>query len=353
MKTGFIDWTENTLHVYVFQKKADHYKLIDSSTHPLEGELDEETLKSLPADDCDNIFLSIPLSTLTLREQEFPFSDRDKIRDTIPFELEGILLGDISDYSIDHIITESYDISSKVLAACIEKSRLRQIIDMFSSADLEPRVITSLDLQLSEGKSEALIGDAVSDSEVRMESAGKEITEPSINLRQGDLAYMGDVENLIRKLRVTAVLVLIFLIVLAANSAFRLTTLKNENSLMAGEIQKVYRRVFPEDKKIIDADRQFKGNMKRLIEKKAALEGIPVLDILQDVAVQNNRKITLTEFNVDGNNLVIKGTAQSFEDVETLKNDFAPLFADVKVTDSDATADKKINFTIVMHNKKA
>ncbi len=353
MKTGFIDWTESSLNLYIFEKQGSQYKLIDTSSCPMEGELDPEALKSLPTSGCDNICLSMPLNLLTLREQTFPFSDKDKIRATISFELEGILLGSISDYVIDHIIIESFDAGSRVLAVCMEKAKLKNIINVFSSAGLEPRFITSLNLRLMEGKSEELLTETISDTDVRAEAARQEILYPLINLRRDKLAYMGDVVKFIRKLRLTAALVLILLIVIAANSIFSLITLKKEHNLLTNEIQDVYRRVFPEDKKIIDADRQFKGNMNSLIKKKTALVGIPVLEIVQDIAAQNSKNITLHEFIADGKNLIIKGTAGSFEDVESLKNNMASIFKEVKVTDSGATADKKINFTIVMQEKTA
>jgi len=353
MKTGFIDWTENNLNLYVFEKRAGQYNLLDSSSFPLEGELDTEALNSLPVARCDNICLSVPLDLLTLREQAFPFSEKDKIRDTLPFELEGVLLGSTSDYVIDHIIIESYEVGSRVLAVCMEKSRLKKIIDMFSSADLEPKLITSLDARLSGGKSEALLEAAVSDAAIRAEAARQEVSGPLINLRRDELAYMGDVVKLVGKLRMTAVLVLILLIVLAANSTFRFMTLKKEHKLFTDEIDGIYRQVFPEDKKIIDTDRQFRGNMNMLIKKKTALGGVPVLDIMKDIAEQNNKNVTLHEFSADGKNIIIKGTAKSFEDVEALKNKIAALFKEIKVTDSGATVDKLINFTIVMREKTA
>jgi hypothetical protein len=47
----------------------------------------------------------------------------------------------------------------------------------------------------------------------------------------------------------------------------------------------------------------------------------------------------------------MKGSALAFEDVESVKNSLASLFDNVKVMDSSAGADKKINFTIVMQEK--
>lgn len=353
MKTGFIDWTENTLNFYAFEKRAGQYYLVDSTSFPLEEEPGLETLKSLPSAGCDNICLSVPLNLLTLREQTFPFSDKDKIRDTISFELEGIVLGSISDYVMDHVIIESYEVGSMVLAVCIEKSKLKKIIDMFSSADLEPKLITSLDARLCEGKSEVLLEATISDPAVRAEAARQDLSDPLINLRRNDLAYMGDVTKFVGRLRLTAVLVLILMIVLAVNFTFTFMSQKKEYKLLSEEIEGVFRQVFPEDKKIIDAERQFKGNMNMLIKKKAALGGVPVLDIMKNIAEQNIKNVTLHEFNADGKNIIIKGTANSFEDVEALKNNIAAFYKEVKVTDSGATADKKINFTIVMQEKTA
>lgn len=353
MKTGFIDWTEHALNLYIFEKQAGQYKFTDSSSFPINGELDPDSLKPLLTSGCGNIFLSIPLRLLTLREQTFPFSDKNKIRETIPFELEGILLGNVSNYSIDHISIEDLDVGSKVLAVCIEKAELKKIIDMFSSAALEPKVITSLDLRLSGGSSEKLFEEAVSDIESRVEAARQELQAPSINLRQQELAYMGDIVKFIKNIRLTASLLLILIIILAANSAFRLITLKNEHKQLTSEIRTIYHQVFPQDKKIIDAGRQFRGNMNMLINKKAALGGIQVLDILQDLAEQNNSNVQLHEFSADGKNIVIKGAAQSFEDVEALKNNIALFFKDVKVTDSETTAARKVNFTIIMQEKTA
>ena len=353
MKTGFIDWTKSSLNIYVYERQAGIYALTDSLSYPLEDELDREALSSLSASGCTVFFLSIPLNLLTLREETFPFTDEEKIRDTLPYELEGMLLGDIKNYLVEHMIVESFDGGSKVLAICIETAKLKQIIDMFSSADLEPKVITSLDVRLSGGKSDVLLEETFSDSATRAEAARQEITDPSMNLRRGELSYMGDIVSFISKLRQTALLVLILVVVLAANSTFSLITHRKEHTVLTNEIQGMFRQIFPEDKKIIDPDRQFKGNMNTLLKKNAALSGIPVLDIVRNISLQNSRKVTLHEFNADGKNLILKGTAKTFEDVESLKNTLASHFKDVNVTDSGATADKKINFTLVMQERGA
>ena len=151
MNTGFIDWQKDSLTLYVFDKRGSHYELSDTNTIPLENSLTAEALTSLVTTGVNTVYLSIPADELTLREQDFPFADDEKIRDTINYELEGILLGNVHDYTIDHIVIESSDLNSKVLAVCLENSKLNAILETFSTAGLEPKVITSIDLAVSIG----------------------------------------------------------------------------------------------------------------------------------------------------------------------------------------------------------
>jgi type II secretory pathway component PulL len=353
LKTGFIDWTENNLHFYLLDKQGGQIRILDSHSVPIDEELNPSLLTSFIKVKTDEIYLSLPLDLLTLREISFPFSDRSKISNTISYELEGILIGNTNDYSIDHIVIESTDGSSKVLAACIEKKKLQEIIGMLSALDLEPKVITSLDLQLSGGDSNKLFDEAVSDKESRAAAALQELLNPSINLRQDELFYQGDIERLKKKLRLTAVLSIIILIILSTSSGLSFINLNKEQKSLNNKIESIYRGVFPEDKKIVDVGRQFKGKMNTLIKKKEALAGIPVLDILRNIAVKKDRKITLHGFNSDGKNLIIKGAAKSFEDVESFKNTLATEFKGVKVMDSETSADKQIIFSIIMQEKTA
>ncbi|RJQ50362.1 MAG: hypothetical protein C4538_00340 [Nitrospiraceae bacterium] len=347
MKTGFIDWTEGQINLYVFAGQ-EH---VDTVSVPLEGEPDSSVLSSLLTSGLDQIYLSLPYLSLSLRELTFPFSDKNKIRDTISFELEGLLLGSVNDYVIDHIVTDSGNGSSRVIAACIEKARLRGIIEACLSAGLEPKVITSIDLRLADADVGKLMAGSTSDAGERTNAAQKELLTPSINLRQEELAYTGDIERMKKSLRITASLVLALMLIFSAFSILKFTSAKKQNASLNGELQALYQSVFPEDKKIIDPVKQFKGNLNMLREKKSVLAGIPSLHILDSISNINNRSVTLTEFSSDGKNIIIKGTAAAFQEVDNLKNSLSEQFDGVKVVNSDATADKKINFTLLMQEK--
>ena len=352
MSTGFIDWTETGLTLFVFEKNGAQYVLTDTLSVSLDGELDPSTLAKLVKAGMRDVYLSLPLDLLTLREQAFPFDDPDKIRDTIAFELEGVLLGSTEEYAIDHIVIESVNSGSNVLAVCLEKKKLKDIIDIFSSAGLDPKGITSLDICISGGRTEGLFEEIISDPEVRAEAAAGELSALSINLRQEEMSYTGDIERFKKGLRFTALLGLILVTILALNISISLMAEKKEQKLLITKTESAYRTIFPEDRKIVNIERQLAGNIKMLEQKKAALMGIPVLNLLRTIADRKKSGITLNEFSADGKNIIIKGTAGSFEDVDTLKNSLSQTFNGIKVMDSGAGADKKIGFTIIMQEKR-
>ncbi len=351
MSVGFIDWTDKKLNLYTFEKKGNEYTLADTLSVLIGDELDQSLLKSIVRTNIEKIYLSVPSHLLSIRALSFPFTDKAKIKDTISYELEGILLGSTGDYSIDYMITGSSESGTHVLSACMEKTKVKAIIDLFSSVGLEPVVITSLDLRFSRGNIEALLEEPAVGEEVRAETAKEELVNPSINLRQDELSYKGDIERIKKSLRLTGILILILLLLLGAYTTIKLISLKKENAMLTKEINTVYHNAFPRDTKIVDVVRQFKGNMNTLIEKKTILGGTPLADILLDISNLKNKNIILSELNADEKNVTIKGSAQSFENVDEFKNALSSSFIDVKIIDSKASFDNKINFSIIMREK--
>lgn len=354
---GFIDWTEEKITLHTFNKKRGQYTLADSVSVPVEGRLNSSALIPLVRPGIERIHLSVPVNLLTIRELDFPFSNKNKIKDTIPYELEGMVLGNVSEYSIDYIIKDksaSVNLSatgSQVLAVCIEKTKLREILDLFSSAGLEPISVTSIDLRFSVKNIEILFESPSLGEKIRAEAAREDIANPLINLRQNEFVYKGDIDRIKSSLRFTAVLASVLLLLLSLDLTLKLTSLKKENNLLANEINSLYRKTFPDEKKIVDAIRQFKGNFNAIKGKKAVLGGVPVLNELLNIAGLKNKNITLDEFSADEERIIIKGSAASFENVDAFKNTLASSFKEIKIIDSVASPDKKIHFSIIMKEK--
>ncbi|MBI4710210.1 MAG: hypothetical protein HY759_03785 [Nitrospirae bacterium] len=349
-RIGFFDWTEDRLSLHVFEQRGSRYAHVSSASVTLSGQLTASSIISLAKGSYERIFLSVPQKLLSVRELNFPFSDKDKIKNAIPYELDGLLLGETDNYCMDHLTAGYSGGGSRALAVSIEKTRLKEIVGMFSSVNLEPAAVTSIDIRLSMGDAGIIFKNASFDENVRLKAVIDEVEKPSINLRREELSYTGDVRRLSKSLRMTTALALILLIMLCSETVISFFWEKKENARLSREITALYRECFPEDAKIIDPVRQFRGNLSSLTERKAILTGAPVLDILLQVA-ESKKNISIYEFNMDEKNIFLKGAAVSFEDVDSFKNTLRPSFSDVKVMDSKTSPDKKINFVITMKVK--
>ncbi len=349
---GFIDWTENALHFYTFNKSNGRFTHESTRSIDIDNKVDTASLSGLSDSGLRHIYLSLPASLLSLRELEFPFSDERKIADTIAYELEGLLLSDTDSFSIDHIVTESGDDRSKVLAVCINKKELSEIIKTFSSAGLELKVITSLDLRLSEYPSLAEPQNDEQDIAKRAKAAGEELIDPTVDLRQGDLSFTGDIDLMKKAFRFTAIIVLIILLLAGVSSTIKYRSLQKENKALTGEVERAFRSAFPEDTRVVDVSRQFKGKVNLLQKKRKVLAGVAVLEILNSTTEVLDGVATLSEFKADGSNIILKGVVSSYKDVEALKESLILSFDNVNVTESESTSKKKIRFTIIMKEKQ-
>lgn len=351
MKIGFADWTGEELHFYTFQKKGSSLTLENTRSIAVQGELEQSALASLKTSGMSYLYLSLPVAFLSLRELEFPFADEKKISDTIAYELEGLLLGDTSDYCIDHIVTSSSDTISKVLAVCMEKTKLDAIIKAFTAAGLEPKVITSLGLRISGNDYDRILEGQTQNKEIRADTAREELVHPTINIRRGDLSFTGDIEKFVRISNLTALLILLILAILGVNLTLKYKILGREHNMLKSQVERSFRNAFPEDTKVVDISRQFASNVNILKNKKAVLGGIAPLDMLGSITDITNDLATLDEIRADGDNIIIKGIVPAFKDVEALKNSLSASFDNVNVTDSTSTTGDKISFTIVMKEK--
>lgn len=361
-KIGFIDWVEREINLFIFERRGKEYVLVDTVSHTLEGtpnvqgELNSSVLTNFKRTDIEHTYLSVPATLLSIRELTVPFTDKNKIRDIIPYELEGLLISDINNYCTDYLVIESSKDGSRLLTASVEKTKLRDIIENFSSIGLEPEVITSLDLKLSkgtlsaQGEIERLFENPVLDRELRIKAVSEELTSPSINLRQDELSYTGDIERVGKALRTTALLLLILLMIFSASTVIRFISLKGEKTILTREIKTLYLNAFPHDTRIVDASRQFKANLSALRERKVIVSGIPLLETMLEVAQLKNQNITLYEFRIDSENVFLKGSAVSFEEIDSFKNALSSSFI-TKIIESKSSPDRKVNFTIAMRRK--
>lgn len=96
-------------------------------------------LLDTPADSC---VLGLPLSVFSLRNLSLPFSDRKKMKQVLPLELEDQFPVPVDQQVIDFVVTGVQDGDSHVLVAAVEKGIIGELISVVKESGLMVRAVT-------------------------------------------------------------------------------------------------------------------------------------------------------------------------------------------------------------------
>ncbi|MFH1461500.1 MAG: type II secretion system protein GspL [bacterium] len=92
----------------------------------------------------DQVYISVPAAKVIFNEIEIPFLDIDKIRMILNYEIESMLPFSIKDSVIDFIVTKQFieNKKSQILVAAIRNEDVKEVLDIYKSAGIEPEKIT-------------------------------------------------------------------------------------------------------------------------------------------------------------------------------------------------------------------
>lgn len=83
------------------------------------------------------VHFNVPYESLFTRELSFPFADRRKVRDVLPFELEPLLPNDLNDVVFDsYLTTNAMNQSTRAIVAGARKDILIRYLDEFRQRDV-------------------------------------------------------------------------------------------------------------------------------------------------------------------------------------------------------------------------
>ena len=355
-KAGFIDlengWTGNTaLAVHVFDGGEGSYAFEKTV------EISPDTSAGAALDGVEDFCLGLPLRVLNFRILGLPFSDRQKLKGTIPFELDGLILGGSETIVFDSVLLGESDSGFDVLAVYIEKKSLRDILGKLAAMGIDPRVVTSVDVRHAldggrDGLGSHLIDPDLLSAEERRDTAAKELAAPAFNLRTGPFAYMRDEETLRKRFTTTVVLSLLLALLINADLAFRLISAKKESGALKKEVRTIYSGLFPDEKKITDEVYQIKSHMKELREKEDLLTGVSPLRLIKDLSQRKMPGVRLDELSVDKDLITMKGEAVAMDRLDELKTRLADFLSDVSISDIKTSPDGKLRFTAVARGYK-
>lgn len=340
--------------VYVFEKGGGRqveslpFSLAEGREFRLEGTLPREV---------EHCVLSLPLEMLDFRVLDLKLDDMEKIRQVLPFELEGLVLGNPEDFVFDAVaLGDAPEGGKKVLAVYVAKPALGGLLAGLAGLGLDPAAVTSLDLGAAlaswhgdvEGLSGLLLGDRLVEDEYRPDAARREMDGPTVNLRRGEFAYAGEAERVKRSLRLTAVIFAALMLVLAGDFALRAYTTQRDISRVESRILSAYAEIFPGEKPRSAAGLSYKikSRLREMEAKAASVRGVSPLEFLLELQQRKVPGLVYTEVLLSREAVSLKGEAPSLGEVEELKTRLQGLLTEVNISETGRSAGDRVLFTI-------
>ncbi|HXW68123.1 MAG TPA: hypothetical protein VEJ88_00835 [Dissulfurispiraceae bacterium] len=350
--TLFYDLKDQPM-LYTFEKSRGEYIKKEVRPAAVSAEYDLGPVTS--PFEIEASYVSVPLSMLSFRTVELPFSDMKRVREVLPFELENLILGGSGGIVFDAHLMSEHEGSYKFLVVCIIKDSLRKLLDAFSRQRLDIKTVTSLDLVSAFAASSS--GDDFSgllmgrspgflSAEDRVTLAAHEVAEPTIDLRKGEFAYTGDTDKVRKSLKYTLVLGVLLLLLFLSDLSVNSIAMKKESLSIRNEIRRSYSDLFPADRNITSEIYQLKAHLRELKDKEPLFAGIAPLQVLLDVTAAGRNGFTFNEIDMEKPRIILKGECRTLSDVQTLREALAAFFTDVVISDTKPLVQGKTAFTI-------
>ncbi len=314
----------------------------------------------------EETIVSVPLAELGIRALDIPIADIKSIRDILPFELEGMILGNPQEMVIDAIPLVSLeketeeDAKQRVLAIYMENDKLASMLEMFKGAKIDPRAVTSSELAemvkgLKNGSNltDMVVGTISLNENERLELARDESTnEPTVNFRMGKFAYTKEEEKTKLMLFKTAALAAALLLALSGHMILKASGLSNSAALINAKSLQIYSELFTGQKPPNTNGLKYKAEakVKALRDKAELYREADMLGLMMHLQSTNKPGLKLNEITVDNRTVIIKGVAKKLDDVHAFRDDLAGtpdgMLQKVTISESGASATGDTAFTI-------
>ncbi|MBU1053077.1 MAG: hypothetical protein KKC46_04505 [Proteobacteria bacterium] len=337
-------WQDNTL-VYIFKENSGKIELEKT----LEYSSDENL------EDINDFYLSIPMELLNFRIINLPYSDKEKLGKAIPLELGSLIEGgDPEDIVFETVVLKNTDSGFDILVVYADKSCINAVIEKLSLKNIDPRIITSIDLAniIQMGEDTLFFVERLASKENKEEidrtgSAANELFHPTINLRSGPLAYTKDIARRKRILKKTVVLSFLLAFIINANIVINLTITNKDISSQKKSLRNMYAALFPEEKKIVNEVYQLKSHIKEMKKKSDALTGVNPIDFLLKLSQEQIGGVIYNEIWFEKEFIKMKAEAVSMEVVDKARGKYSKYLSDVLITDIKPATDGNVFFTVV------
>ena len=173
--------------------------------------------------------------------------------------------------------------------------------------------------------------------------ARENLSGGTVNFRHGELAYTAGFEKIKKKLRLTAILASLLVLLLFVETGIRYYLVKKDLDSINTSIRGIYHEVFPSRKKPVDEVAEIRSEIKRMGGGTTTQD---LLGTLKRIAELKNDGINgFFETEIDGNQLRLKGDAVSFQAVNDFKARAGSQFATAEVGEIKSRPDGSVSFT--------
>lgn len=166
-----------------------------------------------------------------------------------------------------------------------------------------------------------------------------------LNFRHGELAYTAGLELAKKKLRFTAILAAVLVVMLFAEPAARWYQAHRDIVSLNGSIFGFYHTIFPNRKKASDEVGEVRAELKRMEGESGG--GARVLPVLKKLAeVKGDDIADIYETEIDGTQVRLKGDAKSIQAVNDFKNRVASFLTQAETGEVKSKPDGSVSFSL-------
>jgi type II secretory pathway component PulL len=179
-----------------------------------------------------------------------------------------------------------------------------------------------------------------------------------VNFRRGEFAYHRGQDELRRALWRAGALAALVVVLVIVNAYMSYGQLAGRLNALQAQIHEVFTRTLPDVHRVVDERTQLKSEIEaaqkhlQILGGLAPVSGVTALDALRTItaAIPENIKIDTDEYIMDPEAVRIKAKTDSFEAVDTIKQQLlnTHYFGDVQVKEVKNAPDGKVDFRLVL-----
>lgn len=349
MAAGFVDKKDKDFYIYIFDKFQETYKFRDC--HKITA---ESSYLAGIIDELEFVYLNVNIKNIQFRLLEFPFSEKEKIKEIIPFQIKEMITSDIEDIVWDFIPVEKIEDSSaspspfKVLLAFIDKSFLREILTQIPDNNIRPSIITSVETfhAFVNRDIDSLFKAFELNEDDKLIQMSSMFSSNKLNFAKGEFLYRDDIAKALPYIKLGAFFAVFLYVFLCVHLMLDIINMSEKEKRINKDIKQIYSSLMPEDSRIINPLYQLKSHKKQLDWKVDEFNDINPLHVLKLISEEWGAGSSIDEIEALKDLITIKGEADNADQVKTMADVLQDKFSGEPVIETKQSSGTKIGYTI-------